>query len=73
MAKQGMRLLVVFNTSFMFHGMHVNFCVFFLVRSASAGMVVFNFKDLDNTVKKTQGGLVSVLSVIPCNSLFMFL
>lgn len=29
MAKQGMRLLVVFNTSFMFHGMHVNFCVFF--------------------------------------------
>ncbi|KAJ4912439.1 Polycomb group protein VERNALIZATION 2 [Raphanus sativus] len=23
-------------------------------RSASAGMVVFNFKDLDNTVKKTQ-------------------
>ncbi|WZZ26288.1 hypothetical protein YC2023_009689 [Brassica napus] len=30
-------------------------------RSASAGMVVFNFKDFDNTVQKTQGQLVSVL------------
>ncbi|KAG2248261.1 hypothetical protein Bca52824_087889 [Brassica carinata] len=28
-------------------------CLFF-VRSASAGMVVFNFKDFDNTVQKTQ-------------------
>lgn len=67
-----MRLLVVSNTS-MFHGMRLHFCVFFFVRSASAGMVVFNFKDFDNTVQKTQGQLVSVLPVIPCHSLFMFI
>ncbi|WZY69962.1 hypothetical protein YC2023_002202 [Brassica napus] len=30
-------------------------------RSASAGMVLFNFKDFDNKVQKTQGQLVSVL------------